>query len=346
MKDYLKMYQEIDKKDICEIKKRLEELQKSGNYPTRIEYPITLQFELTGQCNLSCKHCYNRSGDSDRITFMTVDKWCELANSIVKDGGIFQCIISGGEPLLLGNDLFKIMDILHEDGTSFVVISNGLLLTKEKVRSFTKYRFFWFQISLDGLTADIHDEFRGVKGSWNKAVTGALELSHAGIPLVIAHSVTPKNLNQLDEMVNFSYQLGASEIIMGEVIPSGRAISNADIILTREQRNYLYAQITELSKKYSGKISVKRSADLKTQMDRYVTEVNAGGIIRPNGDFRLDCMAPFVIGNVLQTSLKEMWLEKGIDAWHSAQVKEFIDGIDATQQTANIRNHVDNDVML
>ena len=46
-------------------------------------------------------------------------------------------------------------------------------------------------------------------------------------------------------------------------------------------------------------------------MDRYVAEVNAGGIIRPNGDFRLDCMAPFIIGNVLKTPLKELWQTKG-----------------------------------
>ncbi|WP_081348364.1 radical SAM protein [Selenomonas sp. KH1T6] len=346
MKDYLKMYQKMDEEGVKEIKKRLEVLQKAGNYPTRMMYPVTLQFELTGQCNLACKHCYNRSGDQDRKTLMTADKWCELAQSIVDDGGIFQCIISGGEPLLLGDRLFDIMDILHDDGTSFVVISNGFLLTKEKVRRFTKYRFFWFQISLDGLTAEVHDAFRGVSGSWEKAVTGALELSQAGIPLVIAHTVTPKNLNQIEGMVDFAYRMGASEIIMGEVLPSGRAIGHDDIILSREERNCLYGQITDLGKKYRGKIAVKRSAGLKTQMERYVTEVNAGGIIRPNGDFRLDCMAPFIIGNVLHDTVKDLWINKGIDAWHTVQVKEFIDSIDAEQQTGNVRNHVDDDILI
>lgn len=346
MKDYVKMYQSLDEKNNQEIKKRIKNLQESGKYPTKILYPITLQFELTGACNLACKHCYNRSGDKDRKTLMTPDKWCNLAHEIVNDGGIFQCIISGGEPLILGDRLFDIMDILHDDGTSFVVISNGFLLTKEYVKKFAKYRFFWFQISIDGVTASIHDEFRGVKGSWERATLGALEISQAGIPLVIAHSVTPQNLNHLEDMVKFSYQLGATEIIMGEIMPSGRAIENKDIILTAEQRNQLYGQITYLGEKYQGKIAVRRAAGLKTQMDRYVTEINAGGIIRPNGDFRLDCMAPFVIGNVLESPLKEIWLQKGIDAWHTEQVKEFIKNIDANQQASNIRNHVDNDIML
>lgn len=45
---------------------------------------------------------------------------------------------------------------------------------------------------------------------------------------------------------------------------------------------------------------------MKNQMERYMSEVNGVGIIRHNGDFRLNCMAPFTIGNVLQQSIKDM----------------------------------------
>ncbi len=81
-------------------------------------------------------------------------------------------------------------------------------------------------------------------------------------------------------------------------------------------------------------------------MERYSIEVNAGGIIRPNGDFRLDCMAPFTIGNVLEQPLKQLWLEKGITAWQSKEVKHFIEAIDVEHQTGPIRNHVEQDVAI
>ena len=320
-------------------------LQNLGAYPKKFDYPITLQFELTGQCNLKCKHCYNRSGDFDRQTLMTPEKWCELSRQIVADGGIFQCIISGGEPLLLGDKLFDIMDILHDDGTSFVVITNALLLTKKFVRRFAKYRYFWFQISIDGSTAELHDEFRGVEGSFDRAVNGALEISDAGIPLVIAHTVTPKNLPHVEEMVQLAYDLGANSIILGDVMYSGRAYEHDEIILSDEQKNFLYGQIEELGKKFGGKIIIQRSAELKIQMERYMTEVNAGGIIRPNGDFRIDCMAPFTIGNVFNQSVKEMWLTKGIDVWNSDAVKNYVASIDDAQISA-IMNHVDTDIAL
>ena len=346
MKNYLKKYRTLDERNLQAVKNNIAALQNIGAYPTKFNYPITLQFELTGQCNLKCKHCYNRSGDADRETLMTPEKWCELSRQIVSDGGIFQCIISGGEPLLLGDKLFDIMDILHDDGTSFVVITNALLLTKKFVRRFAKYRYFWFQISIDGSTAELHDEFRGVEGSFNRAVNGALEISDAGIPLVIAHTVTPKNLVRVEDMVNLSYQLGANSIILGEVMPSGRAYEHAEIILSDEQKNFLYGQIEELSKKFSSKVTIQRSAELKIQMERYMSEVNAGGIIRPNGDFRIDCMAPFTIGSVLEKSVKEIWLTKGIDVWQSAAVKNFVAAIDEDKQESNYKNHVDADFAL
>ena len=75
-------------------------------------------------------------------------------------------------------------------------------------------------------------------------------------------------------------------------------------------------------------------------------EVNAGGIIRPNGDFRLDCMAPFTIGNVLKDPLRTIWKEKGITAWESKEVQNFINSISIHEQSGNVRNHVDKDIAL
>lgn len=350
MKDFIKINRAIDEKSYENLVRNIQILKGTGAYPDYFEYPVTLQFELTGRCNLACKHCYNRSGDSDRgndsYTLLTPEKWVEIAKQVVRDGGIFQCILSGGEPLLLGDKLFDIMDVLHDDGTSFVLITNGYLLTPELVKRFIKYRWYWFQVSIDGLTAEVHDSFRGVKGSWERAVRGAVEVSSAGIPLVIAHSVTPDSLKQLDAMAEFVYNMGASSLILGEILPSGRAISNTDIIMNHDEKNELYGKIAELQAKYQGRMTVKRSAELRTQLKRYSVEQNMGGIIRPNGDFRLDCMAPFVIGNVLDNSIKDIWLSKGINAWQSKEVQDFIASVNDETQSGNIENHVAQDIIL
>ncbi|MCF2601698.1 radical SAM protein [Anaerovibrio lipolyticus] len=347
-KDFIKIFEAIDTKKAKQERENIASMQAAGLYPKYFSYPITLQFELTGSCNLKCKHCYNRSGDEDRIRYtkMTPEKWKQLAHQIVKDGGIFQCIISGGEPLLLGDDLFDIMDILHYDGTSFVVITNGLLLNNENVKKFAKYRYFWFQISIDGHTAELHDDFRGLKNSWNNAVNGAMEISNIGIPLMIAHSVTPKTLPYLEEMINLAYSVGAGGLMIGEILPSGRAITNTELLLSPTQRNELYKQINILSQKYAGKINIERSMNISTSMSRYVSQPNGGGIIRPNGDFRLDCMVPFTIGNVLDDPIRYIWQKKGRNAWQHPKVLNFIQSIDKKKQQGNILNHVNDDIKI
>ena len=101
-KDYIKIFDAVDSKKAKQETENIIRMQAAGLYPQSFSYPVTLQFELTGACNLKCKHCYNSSGDTDRIDYkrMIPNEWKILARQIVEDGGIFQCIISGGEPLL------------------------------------------------------------------------------------------------------------------------------------------------------------------------------------------------------------------------------------------------------
>ena len=210
----------------------VKKMQSIGLYPKKFDMPILLQFELTHKCNVFCKHCYNNSGTHNTYKdAMTPEKWKQFCHYIVEKGGIFECIISGGEPLLLGNDLFDIMDILHEDGTYFLLITNGFLLTEEKVKKLAKYHYKWIQVSIDGATAEYHDAFRQKNGSWNRAVNGAFMVSSAGIPLTIAHSVSAQNLNDVDAMCDLAYELGASNIILGEISLSGRTYDNQNLLL-------------------------------------------------------------------------------------------------------------------
>lgn len=108
-----------------------------------------LQFELTRRCNVFCKHCYNNSGaDNIEPDAMTPTKWKEFAKYVVSKGGIFECVISGGEPLLLGDDLFGIMDILHNDGTNFLLITNGYLLSHDKIEKLKNTDISGFKFQL------------------------------------------------------------------------------------------------------------------------------------------------------------------------------------------------------
>lgn len=348
MKDYVKINFLKDKKQIHDESENLRRLIDAKLYPERFSMPLTLQFELTSHCNVHCKHCYNLSGERNNAPDrMTPENWKNFARYIVRHGGIFQCIISGGEPLLLGDDLFDIMNILHDDGTSFLVISNGLLMTPEKVKSFTKYRYKWFQISIDGADSKTHDEFRQRRGSWEAAIKAVFMLVNSGVPVMIAHTVTPDNLCGIDSMCNLAYELGASGIIIGEVMPSGRSFMNPEILLNYDQKNFLQAKIIENMNKFSGRMMIQRSSGTKIQLMRAKDSPNTGAIIRPDGNIRLDCVAPFVIGNVLDDDFCEVWNTKAHDVWHRPEIQEYIDSWeDLSEVNHGLKNYFDADIKL
>lgn len=337
----LKNVEVQDEKRVC------RNLKKEGFYSEEHIFPIaSLHFELTSQCNMACKHCYNNSGINNGSDVMTPDKWILFSEYLVKQGGVFECILSGGEPLLLGDELFRIMDVLHDDGTIFYLITNGYLLTKEMVQKFKQYRYHRFQVSIDGVNAEYHDTFRKRRGSWKKAVEGAKFVAESGLPLKIAHCVTPYNIHDIDKMCAFAYDIGATSILVGELCFSGRAAVNKDLLLSNEQREILFEKVKENRLKFKDKMVVKCSNKVKDGLERHLKHPNSGAIIRPNGDVRIDGMAPFVLGNILSEDFATMWEKKLFDAWKNPMVLDFINNFDENDRNYSIINYLEEDIYL
>ena len=312
MKDQKKYYDAISSVNTLDEVAVKRALIESGLFSKLSSFPLaSLQFELTSHCNAACKHCYNNSGMLNNISdAMTPEKWIAFAKYIVAHGGVFECLLSGGEPLLLGNSLIELMDVLHEDGTLFLLQTNGYLLTKELAKALSKYRYHWIQISIDGVTPVYHDSFRQLSGSWEKATNAALALAENKIPFKIAHCVTPHNLKDIDAMCDLAFSLGASAITVGEVCLSGRVAQNRDLLLTDTQREILSAKVSENAAKFSGKMVIKTSNSVRYGLERQRKKPYSAALIRPNGDIRIDGMAPFVIGNVLADDFAEVWRNK------------------------------------
>lgn len=322
-------------------------LKNKGFYSDSDIYPLSsLHFELTSKCNAFCKHCYNNSGINDNIDEMTPEKWLEFSKYIVKNGGVFECLLSGGEPLLLGDKLFEIMDILHNDGTIFLVMTNGYLLTEEMAKRFAKYQYHWFQVSIDGATAKYHDWFRQTKGNWDKAVKGARAIADNGIPLKIAHCVTPYNLKDIDDMCDLAYSIGATSIMMGGISLSGRTNDNLDFLLTPQDKKIMKEKIEENRIRYQGKMKVKSTNSVKQGLSNHSKRPRSGVVIRPNGDVRIDGMAPFVIGNIINEDFTSLWENKIDKCWNDSRVQEFINNFNEDDQNRITINYVEKDIRL
>ena len=322
-------------------------LKDKGFYSDSDIYPLSsLHFELTSKCNAFCKHCYNNSGINNGIDEMTPDRWVEFSKYIVKNGGVFECLLSGGEPLLLGDKLFEIMDILHNDGTIFLVMTNGYLLTEEIAKRFAKYQYPWFQVSIDGANAKYHDWFRQTKGNWDKAVKGAKAIADNGIPLKIAHCVTPYNLKDIDDMCDLAYSIGATSIMMGGISLSGRTSDNQDLLLSPNDKEIMKKKIEENRIRFQGKMKVKSTNSVHQGLINHSKRPRSGAVIRPNGDVRIDGMAPFVIGNILSEDFSILWKERIDNCWMDSRVQAFINNFNNEDRNITQINYVERDIRL
>ena len=159
-------------------------------------------------------------------------------------------------------------------------------------------------------------------------------------------AVTPQDLDHLEEFVQTAINLGASYLVIGTVMPSGRAFDNEEFLMSREMLNQFYATMDELIKRYKNKLSILVSSSPRTQLNYFSAEKLNGAVVRPNGDVRLDCTCPFVIGNVLRNDVEEIW-KKYSDCWQHPLVKKFIESCDPISgKNSFVENYNGEDIYL
>src|SRR5207253_4310727 len=113
------------------------------------EHPLLAHLIPIRRCNLACKYC-NEFDDFSKpvpteLMFRRVDKLGELGTSVIT--------ISGGEPLL-HPELDAIISRIRHHGMVAGLITNGYLLTAERIQRLGRAGLEWLQMSIDNVTTD------------------------------------------------------------------------------------------------------------------------------------------------------------------------------------------------
>ena len=77
-------------------------------------------------------------------------------------------------------------------------------------------------------------------------------------------------------------------------------------------------------------------------------EPNGVVLVRPNGDVKIDCVAPFKIGNVRTSSVKDIWNNIGRNVWEHPRLIEYVKSIKSYDDLLKVRPriNVDEDELL
>lgn len=113
------------------------------------DHPILVHLIPIRRCNLSCAYCNEYDDYSAPIPtpvmFRRVDKLAELGTTAIT--------LSGGEPLL-HPDLEKIIARIRQHGILTGLITNGYLLTPDRIRKLNAAGLEYLQISIDNVQPD------------------------------------------------------------------------------------------------------------------------------------------------------------------------------------------------
>jgi SynChlorMet cassette radical SAM/SPASM protein ScmF len=180
---------------------------------------------LTNGCNLRCRHCWITpkfvNGEPDPGDCLDLD----LLRKAVREAkplGLSAAKLTGGEPVLHPS-FIEIVDFLSAEGLDIVIETNGTLVDAALAHHLKKNTTVSFiSVSLDGPTAEIHDVFRGVKGSFDAAVRGIRHFWDAGFRPQIITSLHSDNLKHVQAMVDLAVALDADSLKFSPVMPMGR----------------------------------------------------------------------------------------------------------------------------
>ena len=183
--------------------------EKTPDYPLRSIY-----FYPTESCNLRCIHCWIQPAyASDDSVYQRQNKEnvsVEVMERVVKDGltlGLNHIKVTGGEPLLAPN-LFEYLDMFSRNRLSLGIETNATLLTENMVRRLKGCHLKHISVSLDGGSAVVHERVRGVKGCFEKTVTGIQYLIEHGVYPQVIFCLQKINAHDLENTIELVGKLG------------------------------------------------------------------------------------------------------------------------------------------
>lgn len=207
--------------------------------------------EITSDCNLRCKHCYNNSGNDKRnITYEVLEKLFKSLSNL----NVQHISISGGEPCL-HPDFVHIIQLLDKYPIRYQLITNGTSF-RNYLELLQKYKNqLSIQISLDGLN-NAHDSIRG---------DGVFSLVEENIDLIrckkmvyfFKTTINRLNYKYLNQIVDYAVKSGGYSISFSFMNPIGRGLLNKDLCLSDAQIVETYNVLKKLKEKYDNKIKVE-----------------------------------------------------------------------------------------
>jgi len=258
--------------------------------------PRSIHIAPTYRCQCHCVHCYVHGravNPGEEMETREIKCAIDEASRL----GCLHVVFTGGEPLLR-EDTAECVRYAHEAGLITCVNTNGLLLDVGRVRELKRAGLTQCGVSIDDADADTHDRLRGVPGAYQKALAGIENLRRFGILCQILTYAARRNVTSgLVRIIELARELGVLAVYILPPMAAGQWNERFDEVLTDDEK----ARVRQLQDLGLVHFELPASRTMCGICRSRVLFVSPAGDITP-------CPAvPYVIGNIREQSLTDLW---------------------------------------
>ncbi len=155
-------------------------------------------WNITARCNQNCKYCHRFLNIMD----LTYDENLNILNNL-ENSGITSITWTGGEALLL-NGIDDLLKISYEKRIKNKIITNGKLLTRERIDKIYKY-LDSITLSIDSINDDINDSLGRGRNHFEeiKEILDYIKEKKYNVKIRINSVVCKNNIDDFKDLTNF-----------------------------------------------------------------------------------------------------------------------------------------------
>ncbi len=182
-------------------------------------------------------------------------------------------------------------------------MTNGTLITSEKIEEIKRLKPKKFEISLYGATAKTHEYITQVKGSFERTMEAIKGLAERGIEVTIKSIPMNSTIRENKEIKALTEELGIYLRMNPGLAP------RRDGSMEPLQYDLSFEEMVKyLPEENDGALLSYLSEKSKNPSDRFVCKAGKSGCcISPDGTVYPCVLMPIAVGNLSEKSFKEIW---------------------------------------
>lgn len=185
--------------------------------------PFIAIWELTRACALACVHCRANAIPHRDPNELDMDEGLKLLVEIERFGAPLPLLVlTGGDPLRWPG-VEALVESATERGIHVALTPSATgAATRPRLQALKNAGLSSLAVSLDGPTAEVHDSFRKVAGSYSWTMRIIDSARAVGLPVQINSSVTRHTYPYLNELAGFVTAISPVMWAVFFLVPTGR----------------------------------------------------------------------------------------------------------------------------